>query len=69
MDADTETPIETLRLLSMADVKQLTSLSASSVHRKVAAGEFPRPLQVGQRRVAWREAEVREWLAALEPTA
>ena len=37
----------------------------SRVHlsRMVKAGQFPTPIQIGEGRVAWLEAEVNEWIA------
>jgi predicted DNA-binding transcriptional regulator AlpA len=40
------------------------SYSRDHLRRKVKAGEFPRPIPVSHRRIAWIEAEIDEWLAA-----
>jgi prophage regulatory protein len=37
--------------------------SRDHLRRKVKAGEFPRPIPVSDRRIAWIEAEVDQWLA------
>jgi prophage regulatory protein len=37
--------------------------SRDHLRRKVKAGEFPRPIPVSNRRIAWIEAEVDQWLA------
>ena len=50
------------RLINVTDVLQLTSVSRGTLYLMMKAGEFPRPLQIGKRRVAWREAQVREWI-------
>lgn len=36
--------------------------SPSTFWRKVAAGEFPKPLKLGERITAWRVGEVRAWI-------
>jgi prophage regulatory protein len=40
--------------------------SRDHLRRKVKAGEFPRPIAVSDRRIAWIEVEIDEWLAAKE---
>lgn len=47
--------------LRLPQVKQRTGLSRSGVYAKVALGEFPAPVSLGARAVAWIEAEVEEW--------
>lgn len=48
-------------LLSVRDVQRLTTLSRATVYRYVAAGQFPKPVQLGPSRVAWRLSEVQKW--------
>jgi prophage regulatory protein len=38
--------------------------SRDHLRRKVKADEFPKPITVSDRRIAWIEAEVDAWLAA-----
>jgi prophage regulatory protein len=38
-------------------------MSRSTVYLMIKEGLFPKPLQIGKKRVAWREAEVLEWIA------
>lgn len=50
-------------LISVTQVKRLTSLSRSTIDRSVKAGRFPRPVPLtGARRVAWRQSEVLAWI-------
>jgi len=58
----------TEKLLKIRDVCERTALSRSTVYEKIRKGEFPPPVKLGERAVAWREADVVEWLNAL-PTA
>jgi predicted DNA-binding transcriptional regulator AlpA len=53
---------ETTLLLTMPQVLLRVPFSRVHLYRLIAAGEFPRQVQVGARRVAWLETEVREWL-------
>jgi predicted DNA-binding transcriptional regulator AlpA len=55
--------------VKLIDFKRLGSekgirYDRNHLRRKVNAGEFPRPIAVSDRRIAWIESEVDEWLAA-----
>lgn len=52
------------RFLNVSKVCDHTTLSVSEVSRRVAAGTFPRPVRIGQRRTVWVESEVIEWCEA-----
>lgn len=54
----------TPRLISGAVVSDRTSLSRTTLWRKVKAGEFPGPVRLTAHRVAWREEDVAEWIAS-----
>jgi prophage regulatory protein len=51
------------RLLDRQDIQRISSLSMSQIYRLESAGCFPRRVRIGMRRVAWIEAEVRDWIA------
>ncbi|WP_321959634.1 helix-turn-helix transcriptional regulator [Paraburkholderia tropica] len=51
------------RLIRLREVRARVSLGASTVYRYLAAGKFPRPVDLGGGRVAWRESEVDAWIA------
>ena len=44
----------------------LLPFSAATLWRKVAAGTFPKPFKLSQRVTAWRVADVRKFLQALQ---
>ena len=50
------------RVVRRRDVCRLTGLARSTLYRMVQAGEFPLPVRLGQRAVAWRLEEVLRWL-------
>lgn len=56
------------RLLRRREVEAVTGLPRSTLYLKIAEGEFPRPVRLGKRAVAWREADVLDWIAQ-RPTA
>jgi prophage regulatory protein len=49
-------------ILRLPDVKKSTGLSRSSIYLRIAEGNFPRPVSLGERAVGWLEAEIQEWL-------
>jgi prophage regulatory protein len=49
--------------LRLPRVRQLTGLGKSTIYRLIALDEFPRPVQLGQRAVGWRSADVERWSA------
>ena len=52
-----------IRMMRLPDVVRATGLGRSTIYAKVAAGEFPAPVKLGARAVAWPESVVAEWLA------
>lgn len=51
-----------MRVIKLKDVINTTGLSRSSIYAYMAKGEFPKPIQLGPRAVAWVEKEVQGWL-------
>lgn len=54
------------RFLSPNKVAELTTLHRATIYRKVAGGDFPKPVRVSERRIAFRETDVRAWMAERE---
>jgi prophage regulatory protein len=52
-------------LLRRWDVEAKTSLSRTTLYRLMLSGEFPRPVTIAKRAVAWRATDVAAWLARL----
>lgn len=50
------------RVIRRPEVETLTGIPRSTLYAKIAAGDFPAPIKIGQRSVGWIEAEVHEWL-------
>jgi prophage regulatory protein len=54
-------PVE--RLVRMKELRIITGLGRSTIHRLVAEGRFPRQLHpFGNRLAAWRYSEVAQWI-------
>ena len=52
------------KLLTRQEVERRTLLSRASIYRRIAAGDFPRAIRLGARKVAWREDQISDWLAS-----
>jgi predicted DNA-binding transcriptional regulator AlpA len=52
--------------LRMRDVVRETTLSPSTIKRKVIDKTFPAPIKVSTRRIAWDAGKVRDWIAKQE---
>lgn len=52
------------RLLRLPQVMHRTGLARATIYRMIAAGEFPRSVQLSARSVAWSEADVNDWIEA-----
>ena len=50
------------QILRLPRVIDVTGLPRSSLYAKIAAGEFPAPIKLGQRSVGWSAAEVEAWI-------
>lgn len=50
------------RILRRPEVEQRVGLSRSAIYRRIAAGEFPRPLELGSNVVGWRESVIERWI-------
>jgi prophage regulatory protein len=50
-----------MRLLRLAEVRQLVGLGNSSIYKKVSEGRFPAPIKIGTRAVRWHMREVLAW--------
>jgi len=50
-------------ILRRKEVESRTGLSRSTIYARIAAGEFPAPINLGsERAVGWLEAEVNQWI-------
>jgi prophage regulatory protein len=51
-------------LVSINDCCEMTSLSRTAISKIRAAGRFPLPVQLGERRIAFVRSEVNAWIDA-----
>lgn len=57
------------KLLRRPEVEARTGLSRSTLYDWMKRGQFPQPVKLGSRLVAWRESHVTAWLEARETRA
>lgn len=51
-----------MRLLKLKDVMHITGLARSTVYKYISDGNFPKPISLGERNVAWLESEIQDWI-------
>ncbi|WP_174492926.1 helix-turn-helix transcriptional regulator [Acinetobacter sp. Marseille-Q1623] len=51
------------RLIRRKEVQEKTGFGASSIYAEMAKGNFPKAIQISERRVAWLESEIDAWIA------
>lgn len=51
-----------MRLLKLKDVMFATGLARSTVYKYIAENNFPKPVSLGERNVAWVEDEINNWI-------
>ncbi len=50
------------RFLRLLEVKEMTALYRSSIYRQIAAGTFPRQIQIGSNQVVWVKHQIDDWI-------
>ncbi|WP_144156331.1 helix-turn-helix transcriptional regulator [Paraburkholderia sp. BCC1885] len=58
-----DAPRTALAILRRKQVERETGLSRSSIYRRMHAGTFPIPVQLGLRSVGWRVADIEQFLS------
>lgn len=53
------------RILPIAEVSRVTSLSPRTIYRMMSDGRFPSARKVSHQKVGWRSDEVSDWIEAL----
>lgn len=50
------------KLLRLPVVTEITGLKRSAIYKKMDEGNFPRPVRLGGRAVAWRSDAIEKWI-------
>ncbi|BDM66085.1 DNA-binding protein [Shewanella sp. NFH-SH190041] len=51
-----------MRLMKLKEVMYITGLPKSTVYKYMNDGNFPKPVSLGERNVAWVESEIEDWI-------
>ena len=51
-----------MKLIKLKQVMDCTGLARSTVYKFMADGQFPKPVKLGSKMVAWVESEIQEWI-------
>ena len=52
--------------LRLPAVQSVTGLARSTIYDLMSKGQFPRPVKLTGKAVAWPESKISEWLASRE---
>lgn len=63
MTISKEQQAENNRLIRRKEVQVKTGLGASSIYAMMKQGKFPKAISISERRVAWVEADVNQWIS------
>jgi len=59
---ETRPQVKRDRLLPMPDVEIITGVKKSTIYKLMKERQFPTPVQITARRVAWPESRVLQWV-------
>ncbi|SNY97901.1 AlpA family transcriptional regulator [Halomonas sp. hl-4] len=51
-----------MKLIRIKDVMERTGLARSTIYKYISLGQFPQPIKLGTRAVAWVESEIDVWI-------
>lgn len=51
-----------MRLMKLKEVMHITGLPKSTVYKYMNDGNFPKPVSLGERNVAWVQSEIEDWI-------
>ena len=49
-------------ILRLKHVQRRLALSRSAIYARMAAGDFPPPIQLGPRAIGWRQMDIDAWV-------
>lgn len=54
-------------MVGLCDLKFICAQSEPTIRREIRRGEFPSPVRVSVRRIAWPASAIRDWLSSRQP--
>ena len=58
--------VEKLKLLDWKQVAKVTGLSRMTIQREIKAGNFPKPVNISQRKVRFKIEDIQMWRDSLQ---
>ena len=58
----TKTQISPTKLLRLSEIVELYPFSRSFVYYHMKRGNFPKPVKIGPRAVAWKLVDIEDWI-------
>jgi len=58
---ETSDTLDDVIFLRLPEVKAVTGLSKTSIYELIRGKNFPAPVRLGPRAVAWIKSEIRQW--------
>lgn len=58
-----------MRLLRLKQLIEKVGMKKTAIYDRMARGDFPKPISLGGRSVAWIESEIDEWINARKRAA
>lgn len=56
-------------ILTITEVAEATRLSPTSIRRMIARGDFPKPVELGVRKILFRGTDIAEFVMSRSPAA
>lgn len=53
------------QLLKISEVCKITGLARSTIYLQIQNEQFPKPVKIGKRSVAWRGSDLSTWMSNL----
>ena len=50
------------KILRLPEVIEVRGLGRSTIYAKVAQGQFPKPIKLGDRATGWLDTEIYDWI-------
>jgi prophage regulatory protein len=60
-----QAPVAFKSLLRFRQVREIVPLSRSEIYRRMARGQFPKPIKLGERVVAWDSEKIQTYVRAM----
>ena len=53
-----------MKMLRINEVMKITAMSKTTIYRWINANQFPKPLNLSSKSVAWLESDIHDWITS-----